>query len=123
MAEFAGEALESVHLIEAGLGLDARETVGDLLRDGGNNGAGWGEGFDEEGDFATDAVACGEVAAGFGYGGAQKLFVNLGELASDDDAEAGAEDGLEVGERVEDAMRGFIEDEGARGWGVGCLGS
>ena len=43
---------------------------------------------------------------------AQKLFVELGQLARDDYVLRGAEDGCDVGERFQDAVRGFIEDMG-----------
>ena len=55
------------------------------------------KGFNEQDDFAADAVAGGEIGAGLGDGGAQELLVDLGELAGDDDAQVGAPGGLEIG--------------------------
>ncbi len=91
------------------------------LGDGGSTGAGCGlaagGSLHEERDFAANSVAGGHLTANMGDGATQELFVDLGELAGDDDAEAGAEDGFEVGERLEDAVRGFVEDQGAFGLG------
>ena len=46
--------------------------------------------------------------------------MKLGQLAGDDDAQCGTEDGFEIGQRVEDAVRSFVEDERLRriraGW-------
>ena len=72
-------------------------------------------GFDEEDEFAANAVAGGEFAAHFSDGAAQKFFVELGEFAGCDYAECWTEDGFEIGQRVGDAMRSFVEDEGLRG--------
>ena len=41
---------------------------------------------------------------------AQELLVQLGQLARDDDVLRGAEDGFDVGERGQNAVRGFVEN-------------
>ena len=43
--------------------------------------------FDEQNEFAADAIAGGELLAHFGDGAAQEFFVDLGEFAGGDDAE------------------------------------
>ena len=74
--------------------------------------------LDQQGDFAADAIAGGQFAARIGYRSAQKLLVNLGQLAGYDDAQAGPQDGFQIGKRLENAVRRLVKDEGARGFGV-----
>ncbi len=50
------------------------------------------------------------VCADFGDGAAQELLVQLSQLARDDDVLRWAEDRLDVGERGQDAVRGFVEN-------------
>jgi hypothetical protein len=88
--------------------LQRRETWGTRIP-----GARWE--FEQEDEFTADAVAGGEFGADFGDGAAQEFFVKLGELAGGNDAEGPAEDGFYVGERVGDAVRGFVEDNGLGG--------
>ncbi len=59
------------------------------------------------------------VGEEFGGGAAEELFVELGELAGEDDALVRAEEVDDVGEGVEDAVRGFVEDVGGGFGGVG----
>ena len=118
LAQFAGETLEGFFFVEVGFGLEAGDAGGDGLpglriRTWGT----WifGRSFDEEHEFAADAVAGGELLANFGDGAAEEFFVELGEFAGDDYAQRGPEDGFEIGKRVDDAMGGFVEDERLRG--------
>ena len=69
---------------------------------------------EQEDHFAADGGAGVEGGEEFGGGAAEELFVELGEFAGEDDALGGAEDGGDVGEGVEDAVRGFVEDVGVR---------
>ena len=58
------------------------------------------------------AASC---CANFGDCAAQEFFVELGEFAGGDYAQRGPQDGFQIGKRVEDAVRGFVEDERLRG--------
>ena len=87
---------------------------GDFGGDGGacglgGGGLGWGGG-EQKDDLAADEGAGGEVVAEVADRAAQELFVQLGELAGDDEVLGRAEDGGDVGEGVQDAVRGFVED-------------
>ncbi len=73
-------------------------------------GCGGGGAVDEEDHFAADGGAGAEVGEEFGGGAAEELFVELGELAGEGDALVGAEEVDDVGEGVDDAVRGFVED-------------
>ena len=61
-------------------------------------------------DLASNGCSRSEFERNLSDWSAQKLFVQLGEFARDDDVLRGSEDGLDVGEGVEDAVRGFVED-------------
>jgi len=50
--------------------------------------------LDEQDEFATDAVAGGEVVADVGDGAAVEFFVELGEFASGCYAQGGPPDGF-----------------------------
>ena len=76
-----------------------------------------GKGFDKQDNFAADAIAGGQVGSGSGDRGAQKLLVDLGEFASDDDAQIGPPDGFEIGKCVQNSMGRLIKNQGA-----GCFG-
>ncbi len=120
LAQFAGEALEGFLFVDAGFGLEAGYAGGDRfpglrIQTWGTRFGSVGGRFDEQGEFAADAVAGGEVAAYFGDGAAEKFFVELGEFAGDDDAQRGSPDGFEIGERVDDAVRRLVEDQRLRG--------
>ena len=132
LAQLAGEALEGFLLVypgfRAGLGLEAGNADGDFF---GSAGCGWGSGLgaglgqslNQQGDFAANAIAGGEFAAGIGYRRAQELLVDLGQLAGDNDAQIRAPDGLQIGQRAENAVRGFVKNESARSLGAcgfGC---
>ena len=67
---------------------------------------------EEEDELSANSCACGQLGAEFADGTAEELFVELGEFAGEDDGLCGAECGLNVGEGVEDAVRGFVEDVG-----------
>ncbi len=68
----------------------------------------------KEDELSADGCACGQLGAQFADGAAEELFVELGELACEGDGLGWAEGGFDVGEGVEDAMGGFVED-------VGCV--
>ncbi len=92
LAEFAGEALEGFFFVDAGFGLEAGDASGDGLP--GLRFQTWGtrtfgRSFDEQDEFAADAVAGGELLANIGDGAAQEFFVDLGEFAGDDYAQSG----------------------------------
>ena len=72
-------------------------------------------GFDKEHEFASDAVANGELFADLGDGAAKELLVELRELARGNDAQGRSEDGFDVDERAGDAMRRFVKNQGLRG--------
>ena len=74
--------------------------------------------FDEQRDFAADAVAGGEFAADFGDAPAQKLFVNLGQLARNCDAQLRTKNRFEIGKRIEQAVRRFVKDQCARSFAL-----
>jgi hypothetical protein len=49
--------------------------------------------------------------------------VNLGQFAGYDDAQIWTPDGFKIGQRFQNAVRGFIENQRARGFGFsGFLG-
>ncbi len=80
--------------------------------------------LNEQDEFAADAIAGGEVLADVRDCAAEEFFVELGEFAGGHDAQRGSEDGFKIGERVDDAVWRFVEDEGLRGFaGLGgeCL--
>ena len=78
-------------------------------------GARWLRGrFDQQGELAADAVAVGEFPPHVRHGSAQKLLVNLGQLAGRHDAQLRSPDGFQIGQRVQDAVRGLVENQGAR---------
>src|SRR6202522_2189837 len=85
LAQLASETLEGVLLIHTGFSLQPGQTQCDSFtgcrRSGGSRGGGFRRRFDEQCDFAADAIARSERTAGFGDRRAQELFVNLGQLA------------------------------------------
>ena len=48
-----------------------------------------------------------------GYGSAQKLLVDLGQFAGNDDAQLRSPDGFEIGQCLENAVRRLVEDQRA----------
>ena len=107
----AGYALEGVLLGEALRFHERADLGGDAGGCGVADGRGGG-GDEEEDDLAADGGASGERLADFGYGTAQELLVQLSQLARDDDVLRWAKDRLDVGERGQDAVRGFVENLG-----------
>ena len=104
--------LEGVHLGKARFGHDQLHGFEDgfwLFFDCGLRGQ-----VEHQDHFAADLGAGGEVGADFGCGAAEELFVELGELAGEDDGLRGRERGFDVGEGFEDAVRGFVENVGLR---------
>src|ERR1700679_3730747 len=109
-AAFAGDAFEGVFFGEV-FGLpDRRDFVGDAAW------LGWlccgGVEGKEKDELSANGCARGELGAEFGDRAAEELLMELGELAGEDDGLLGAEGGFDVGEGVEDAVRGFVEDVG-----------
>ncbi len=122
LAAFSGDTLEGGFFVEA-FQFEGFELGEEGLR--GGFGGGGCRRLDQEGDFAADAVAVGEGGLDFGDRAAEELFVELGELAGEDDAQSGAPDGGQVGEGFLDAVRSFVEDEGGGrpgGFGEGFEG-
>jgi len=109
---FFGSKFEGFLPIELGLTDELVHTVGEGLRGVAVGGCLAGEcGSDKQGDFTAGGFfverrgEIGEIAAA-------ELFVELGDFAG----EAGgavAEDCEGVGDSFSDAVRGFVEDEGA----------
>ena len=50
--------------------------------------------LDKQGDFAANAIACGELCSGSGNCGAQELLVDLGQFARHHDTQIGPPDRL-----------------------------
>ena len=69
----------------------------------------------QQGDFAANAIAAGQIAAHLGRRSAQKLLVHLGQLARYDYAYGGTKDGFQIGQRLQNSVRRFVKDQRARG--------
>ena len=91
----------------------------------GDAGGGWVRGFFGKGEeenhlaaeLAAELMAGGEGGEDFADGTAEKFFVELGELAGEDDGLGGAKECGEVAKGFEDAVRSFVEDVGlGRAW-------
>ncbi len=111
-AAFFGGELEGFFAIEFGLVHEFVDAGGEGLRgvdvEAGSTFFGW---TDDEGDFAFDGTFV-EGLENVGELAAAKFFVEFGDFAS----EAGGtipEDSDGVGDGVVNAMRGFVEDQGA----------
>jgi len=105
----AGDLLEGVFFSEALRFHQGADLGGDAGGRGVAGGRGGG-GDEEQDELAAHGGAGGECGAYFGDWAAQELLVKLGQLARDDDVLREAEDGFDVGERGENAVRGFVED-------------
>jgi len=118
LAEVAGfgDLFEGVFFREAGVD-EGGDFVGEGFLCGLRVGSGEGA-VEEKDDLAADGGALLKRGEDFGDGAAKELFVELGELACEDDAVRGAERGGDVFEGFEDAVRGFVED--VRGGRVVC---
>ena len=86
-----GYALEGVFFGEGFGAHQACDFVGERggVRGCAGGGQGGGGAVDEEDHFAADGGAGAEVGEEFGGGAAEELFVELGELAGEDDALVG----------------------------------
>ena len=71
--------------------------------------------FDEQRDFAANAVAGGQVAAHYRQTVPRRnsSCILVSSRASDD-AQRRTPDGFEIGQRLENPVRGFVKDQGAR---------
>ena len=68
---------------------------------------------DQQGDLAFDGLPRGEDVPDTSGGAAQKLFVQLGQFARDDDG-ARPEQTVDVGQRGQQAVGRFVKDERGR---------
>ena len=57
-----------------------------------------------------------KFAANLGDSSAKKLFMNLGQLTGHDDAKLRPKNRLQIGERIEQTVRRFVENQSPRGF-------
>ena len=119
MAQFTGEALKGFLLVNAKFCLKPSNPVLDFFLSSTSRGcagviADLRKGFDQQGDFATDTVAGGELLAGERNCSADKFFVNFGQLAGYGHAQTRPPDRFQVGQGLNDPMGCLVEDDRSR---------
>jgi hypothetical protein len=118
LAGFACQAFEGVFFGEA-FGFELLQADGQA---GGLWCCGASDSFDKQGDFASDSIPGSQSVFHFENGSSEKLFVEFGEFAGDDDSQFRSPDGFEIGEGFENAVRCFVEDQGSWRCAFVCAG-